>query len=464
MFQPSRRTLLKTTASGFGYLAFAGLSTMAAEKDNPLAPKKTHFPARAKHVIFLCMEGAPSHVDTFDYKPKLTEMDGKSMPRARVFGKLLASPWKFAQHGKGGLWLSELFPELAKQADDMCLLRGMHTDVPAHPQAFLQMHTGVFQFKRPSMGAWSFYGLGTENENLPGFVTISPPLQNGGPSNYGSAFLPAICQGTPIGTGFRQFGGAGPGGPGAGAPSVSNIRNPNQSTDAQRMQLDLIQSLNREALERDPHHDGVEGAIGAFELAFRMQKDLPKVMDIANETAATKALYGIGEQTTETFGRQCLLARRFVEAGVRFVEITSGQWDHHRDLKNALGTKAKSVDKPIAGLLADLKARGLLKDTLVLWGGEFGRTPYAQGGDGRDHNHKGFTTWMAGGGVKGGYSHGATDDFGYEAVEGKVHIHDWHATILHLLGLDHEKLTYRYAGRDMRLTDVKGEVVKDIIG
>jgi hypothetical protein len=313
------------------------------------------------------------------------------------------------------------------------------------------------------MGAWTFYGLGTENENLPGFITINPPLQNGGPANYGSAFLPAVYQGTPIRTGFGGFrGGPGPGAGGNGG-GVSNMRNPGQTLEAQRTQLDLIQALNREALEQDPHNAGVEGSIEAFELAFRMQADLPKVIDIANESAATKALYGIGEQTTEAFGRQCLLARRFVEAGVRFVEITSGQWDHHQNLKNALGNKARSVDKPIAGLLHDLKARGLLDETLVLWGGEFGRTPYAQGTDGRDHNHRGFTTWMAGGGVKGGTSHGATDDYGYEAVEGKMHIHDWHATILHLLGLEHEKLTYRYAGRDMRLTDVKGNVVKDIV-
>jgi hypothetical protein len=458
----SRRTLLKTTASGFGYLAFAGLSTWAAEKNNPLSPRKPHFPARARHVIFLCMEGAPSHVDTFDYKPKLAEMNGQSMPRARTFAKLMASPWKFAQHGQGGLWISELFPELSKQADDLCLLRGMHTDVPAHPQAFLQLHTGIFQFKRPSMGAWTFYGLGTENENLPGFVTIGPPFQNGGPANYGSAFLPAVYQGTPI-NGFRQFGPGGGGGGGGGGASVSNIRNPNQSPDAQRLQLDFIQSLNQEALERDPHDEGIEGAIGSFELAFRMQKDMPKLMDLASETAATKALYGIGEQATDNFGRQCLLARRLVEAGVRFVELTSGGWDHHQNLKTNLGNKAQSIDKPVAGLLQDLKARGLLKDTLVLWGGEFGRTPYGQGGDGRDHNHRGFTTWLAGGGVKGGFSYGATDDFGYEAVEGKMHVHDWHATILHLLGIDHTKLTYRYAGRDMRLTDVKGNVVTEIV-
>jgi hypothetical protein len=461
----SRRDFLKGSASGFGYLAFASLSTWAAQKDDPLAPKTTHFPARAKRVIFLCMEGAPSHVDTFDFKPKLTEDDGKQMRGARGFGgRLLASPWKFKQHGAGGLWISELFPELSARADDLCLLRGMHTDVPAHAQAFLQLHTGIFQFKRPSMGAWTLYGLGSQNENLPGFITISPPPQNGGPANYGSAFLPAVYQGTPIRMGFGGPGGFGgpPRGADAGA-SVSNIRNPRQSSDSQRTQLDLIQSLNREALEREPQHAGIEGAIESFELAFRMQKDLPKVMDLANESAATRALYGIGEQATDGFGRQCLLARRFVEAGVRFVEITSGQWDHHQNLKTALANKASSVDRPIAGLLKDLKARGLLKDTLVLWGGEFGRTPYAQGADGRDHNAKGFTMWMAGGGVKGGLSYGATDDYGAEAVEGKLHVHDWHATILHLLGLDHEKLTYRYAGRDMRLTDVKGVVAKRIL-
>jgi hypothetical protein len=451
----SRRAALKSAAAGFGYLAFAGLSTWAAEKSKPGA-QRTHFPARAKRVIFLCMEGAPSHVDTFDYKPKMAALDGQRMPRARTFARVLASPWKFKQHGQAGLWISELFPELAGQADELCLLRGMHTDVPAHSQAFLQLHTGVFQFKRPSMGAWVFYGLGTDNEDLPGFVTISPPIQNGGPANYGSAFLPAACQGTPI-SGFRFAG------RGGGRGGVSNIRNPRQSADAQRLQVDFIQSLNRQALQRDPHEPGVEGAIRSFELAFRMQKELPKLLDTSSEKRATRALYGIGEQATSNFGQQCLLARRLVEAGVRFVEVTSGGWDHHRDLKNALGNKAASVDKPIAGLLKDLKSRGLLKDTLVVWGGEFSRTPYAQGRDGRDHNHRGFTTWMAGGGVKGGFSHGATDDYGYEAVDGKVHIHDLHATILHLLGLDHEKLTYRYAGRDMRLTDVKGNVVKAIM-
>jgi hypothetical protein len=456
----SRRDALKGTVAGFGYLAFAGLSTIAAEHANLRAPRRTHFPPKAKHVIFLCMEGAPSHVDTFDYKPELAQRNGQSMARARTFARLMASPFRFSRHGQGGLWISEVFPEIARHADELCLLRGMHTDVPAHAQAFLQLHTGIFQFKRPSMGAWTFYGLGTENENLPGFVTINPPLQNGGPANYGSAFLPAVNQGTPIRMGFGGFGG-GPRGPGAGG-SVSNIRNPSQSADAQRTQLDFIRSLNRESLQRDEHNPGIEGAIEALELAFRMQNDLPRVMATANESAATQALYGIGEQDTDNFGRQCLLARRFVEAGVRFVEVTSGQWDHHQNLRAALTNKARSVDKPIAGLLRDLKARGLLQDTLVMWGGEFGRTPYGQGTDGRDHNHRGFTMWMAGGGVKGGFSYGATDDVGYEAVEAKMHIHDWHATILHLLGIDHQRLTYRYAGRDMRLTDVRGNVARDI--
>lgn len=465
----SRRTLLKSASCGFGYLAYAGLSAMAAEKAktkvNPLAPRETHFPARAKHVIFLCMEGAPSHVDTFDYKPELRKLNGQRMPKGRRFAKLLASPWKFSQHGKSGLWISELLPELAKQADDLCLLRGMHTDVPAHAQAFLQLHTGIFQFKRPSMGAWAIYGLGSDNENLPGFVTISPPRRNGGPANYSSAFLPAICQGTPIQFGFGRRGGFGGRGGRGGSSSatVSNLRNTQQSLEDQRLQLDFIQSLNQTALERDPNSPGIDASIQSMELAFRMQKELPQVIDTANETRKTTEMYGIGQQETASFGQQCLLARRLIEAGVRFVEITSGGWDHHTRLKDGLTSKCTSIDKPIAGLIQDLKYRGLLKDTLIIWGGEFGRTPYAQGTDGRDHNHRGFTTWMAGGGVKSGFSYGSTDKYGYEAIDGKIHIHDWHATILHLLGLDHEKLTYRYAGRDMRLTDVKGNVVKDIL-
>jgi hypothetical protein len=459
MFPFTRRQLLQTTSCGFGYIAFSALAHEAAAKDkdakgSPLAPKAPHFPAKAKRVIFLCMDGGPSHVDTFDYKPKLLADNDKPYSKGRLAGaKLYGSPFKFSQHGSGGLWISELFPNLAKQADDLCLLRGMETDLPNHPQAFLQMHCGKFQFPRPSMGAWVLYGLGTENENLPGFVSISPPANNGGPANYGSCFLPAVYQGTRIG-GNGRFG---------GDAQVSNLRNPNQGPAAQRKQLDFVQELNKEKLTRDGSNPGVEGLIESYELAFRMQAELPKVTDISKESKATLDSYGIGTQETENFGRQCLLARKLVEAGVRFVEVTHPGWDQHRNLKADLTRNCTAVDKPIAGLLADLKQRGMLKDTLVIYGGEFGRTPTAQFGDGRDHNAKGYTTWMAGGGTKGGLSYGKTDDYGFDAVDGKVHIHDWHATILHLLGLDHEKLTYKYAGRDMRLTDTKGNVVKGII-
>jgi hypothetical protein len=315
------------------------------------------------------------------------------------------------------------------------------------------MHCGLFQFPRPSMGAWVLYGLGTDNANLPGFVTLCPPLNNGGPANYGSSFLPAVYQGTRIGFNNRPIADA----------QVSNLKNASRPADAQRLQLDLVQALNRSALDRDEVSPGIEGVIQSYDLAFRMQGELPKVMDLENESAATKQLYGVGDQATDNFGRQCLLARRLVEAGVRFVEVCHGGWDQHRNLREDHARNCLATDKPIAGLLKDLKGRGLLKDTLVIWGGEFGRTPTAQNGDGRDHNNKGYTIWMAGGGVKGGLAYGQTDDYGYEAVEGKVHVHDWHATVLHLLGLDHEKLTYRHAGREMRLTDVKGNVVKGIL-
>jgi hypothetical protein len=454
----SRRLFLKTASSGFGYLAFAGLSTWAAEKNNPLAPKPSHFPARAKRVIFLCMEGAPSHVDTFDYKPKLRDDDGKSFSKSRVAAnaKLLGSPWKFTQNGQSGLWISELFPNLAQQADKMCIVNSMYCDQPNHPQAFVQMHTGIFQFPRPSLGAWALYGLGTENENLPGFVTLNPPVNNGGPINYGASFLPSICQGTKIGAVGR------PGGDGGN--SVANLTPPKNTATAQRVQLEYLQELNRTARDHDPDHPGIEGVIESYEMAFRMQGELPKVLDFSKESSATRSLYGIGDRATEGFGRQCLMARRLAEAGVRFVEITMGGWDHHRNLRDGLTRNCTAIDKPIAGLLADLDSRGLLKDTLVIWGGEFGRTPYAQNTDGRDHNAKGYSIWMAGGGVKAGQAFGQTDEYGYEAVTDKVHIHDWHGTILHLLGLDYQKLSYRYAGRDMRLTDLKGSVVKGLVG
>jgi Protein of unknown function (DUF1501) len=455
----SRRSVLRTVSSGFGYVAFAGLSSFAsaadsAGKSSPLAPKPPHFPAKAKRVIFLCMHGAPSHVDTFDFKPKLAADSGKPSANGRLAGaKLLGSPWAFKQHGQSGQWISELFPEVATCADQLCVIRSMHTDLPAHPQAYLMMHTGQSQFVRPSLGAWTLYGLGTENENLPGFIAIKPVARNGGPQNYGSAFLPAIYQGTRIGREAAPVSSA----------ELGNIKNPRLDTAAQRMQLDLVQAMNRELLAREKVQPGVEGVIESYELAFRMQGALPDVMDLSKESSATQALYGIDDEETGDFGRQCLLARRFVEAGVRFVELSHGDWDQHRNLKADHARHAHAVDKPIAGLLTDLKNRGLLNDTLVIWGGEFGRTPHAQNGDGRDHNNKGYSLWMAGGGVQPGLSYGRTDDHGYEAVENPVHVHDWHATILHLLGLDHERLTYRYAGRAMRLTDVKGKVLKGII-
>jgi hypothetical protein len=456
---PSRRAALKAASSGFGYLAFAGLSTWAAERERPtaaagpLTPKPPQFPPRAKRVIFLCMEGGPSHVDTFDYKPRLTTDAGRRFGDGSRGGQLMPSSWKFDRHGQSGLWISTLFPEVAGHADDLCVINSMQTDLPNHPQAFAQMHTGAFQFRRPSLGAWTLYGLGTENQDLPGFVTISPPANLGGPLNYGSAFLPAAYQGTRIGFSNRPVADA----------TIANATNPKSSPAVQRLQLDYLQSLNRRALERETVSPEVEGVIDSYELAFRMQGALPKLMDLSGESEATRRLYGMGDAATDDFARQCLLARRFVEAGVRFVELCHGGWDQHRQLRDGHGRNAAAVDRPIAGLLADLKGRDLLKDTLVIWGGEFGRAPYAQGSDGRDHNAKGYSLWMAGGGVRGGLAYGRTDDYGYEAVEDKVHVHDWHATVLHLLGLDHQRLTYRYAGRDMRLTDVKGNVVKGIL-
>lgn len=453
----SRRHALKTMSAGFGFLAFAGLSSKVAAEDgagrNPLEPRVPHFPAKAKRVIFLCMQGGPSHVDSFDYKPQLLKDHGKS---GKYGGSLLKSPWEFRQRGDSGLWISDLFPEVAEMADDLTLIRSMQCDQPVHPGAMTQMHTGTAQFIRPSLGAWTLYGLGTENNSLPGFISLSPP--SGSSRNFGSAFLPAIYGGSKVGRGGRSSRVARIG----NVESVPDIK-PKLTEHQQRTQLDFIQALNREKLQRDKYQPGVEGVIESYELAFRMQGAMPEMMDTSKETAATLAMYGADEGPTQTFGQQCLLARRFAEAGVRFIEVTHGNWDQHFNLTSDHKARAEACDKPIAGLLQDLKQRDMLKDTLVIWGGEFGRTPAAQGGDGRNHNNKGYTTWMAGGGVKGGFSYGATDEHGYESVENKCHIHDWHATILHLLGLDHEQLTYRYAGRDFRLTDVHGIVAKDII-
>ncbi|MCP4173773.1 MAG: DUF1501 domain-containing protein [Fuerstiella sp.] len=469
----SRRAALKSISSGFGYLAFAGLAQQsaardAAPSDSSLATKSTHFPAKAKRVIFLSMNGGPSHVDLFDHKPALGDHEGRKTVESAIAGNqgLMESPFDFAQHGESGLWFSELCPNLAKHADDLCFIHSMHTDLPNHSQAYVQMHTGSFQFTRPSLGAWSLYGLGTENCNLPGFITMNPPSENGGARNYGSAFLPAVYQATRIGTNqIPEFYAKLLGVDKEPGEQLRNMENALLSTEQQRRQLDLIRDLNAHKLKRDVYHPEIEGAIESFELAFRMQDEVPQLLDLSPETEATLKQYGVGVgQSTDRFGRQCLLARRMAEAGVRFIELTAPiGWDHHFLLKTALPESCEATDQPVAALLADLKSRDMLKDTLVVWAGEFGRTPYAQSGTGRDHNNKGYTIWMAGGGVRGGTGYGATDELGYQAVENPVHIHDWHATMLHLLGLDHKKLTYNYGGRDFRLTDVYGNVVTDII-
>lgn len=450
----TRRDVLQSTACGFGWMAFSALAgtqtAQAADDDSPLAPKKTPLKPRAKRVIFLCMSGAPSHVDLLDYKPQLNRDSGKPGPRPG--SQWLGSKWKFAQHGQSGLWMSELLPQLAKHADKLCVVSSMQTDVPAHPQAFIKLHTGTAQFVRPSLGAWTLYGLGTENQNLPGFVSLTPPSGFGGATNYGSSFLPAVYQGTRIGHSDRPIRFA----------SVPNL-SAKQPVADQRKELDFIQTLNREKLNRDTFNPEVDGVIQSYELAFRMQREMPEVLDLASETAATQKAYGIGSEQCDDMGRKCLLARRMIEAGVRFVEITHGNWDHHFSLNTKLKQSCDEVDQPIAALLADLFQRDLLKDTLIVWAGEFGRTPYAEGQEGRDHNTKAFSIWMAGGGVKSGITYGRSDDYGYEAVENPVQIADLHATMLAILGLDHESLTYRHAGRDFRLTDVKGNVVNDIL-
>jgi len=461
----TRRQLLSQAAVGFGSLALASLlaETSPAAEANPLAAKPGHFPARAKRVIFLFMKGGPSHVDTFDPKPLLDRDDGKPCPIAKprvqfaATGNLLKSPWKFKQYGESGLPVSELFPHVAECVDDICMLHSVHGTNPAHGGALLKLHTGSDNFVRPSIGSWVSYGLGTENADLPAFVTICPTLAHGGINNWGSAFLPAVYQGTPLGN--------------ASVPSdkaqVRYIANDRLPRDLQRMQLDLLAKANREHMALSGPEASLEARINSFELAFRMQQAMPQVEDLSQETEATKRLYGLDDPVTANFGRMCLLARRFSEQGVRFIQVTHSdskvQWDQHSDLKNGHEKNAREVDKPIAGLLKDLKQRGLLKDTLVWWGGEFGRTPVAEGKNGRDHNPEGFTMWFAGGGVKGGMRYGQTDDYGYYAAVDKMHIHDVHATILALLGLDHERLTYRYAGRDFRLTDVEGHVVKEIM-
>ncbi|MEZ6122490.1 MAG: DUF1501 domain-containing protein [Planctomycetaceae bacterium] len=463
----TRRRLLQTSAVGFGHVALSAL--LGSERNplpplaNPQAARLPHATPTAKRIVFLFMKGGPSHVDTFDPKPLLTRDHGRPLPfdLPRVtFGKqenLLKSPWKFHRYGESGLPVSELFPNVAQHVDDLCILRSVHGTNPAHGGALLKLHTGSDQFVRPSMGAWVVYGLGTENDNLPAFVTICPTLAHGGVNNWGSAFLPAHCQGTPIGNASLA----------AAQATVKHITNDRLSDRLQRQQLDLIAAMNQDHLQQAGRDAALEGRLNSFELAFRMQHSMPEVQDLSQESQATFRLYGIDDAVTQDFGRQCLMARRFLERGVRFVQVTHSdsevQWDQHSNLYHGHTKNAAEVDKPIAGFLSDLKARGLLEDTLVLWGGEFGRTPTAQGTNGRDHNPHGFTMWMAGGGVKGGMAYGATDDYGYYAEVDRMHVNDLHATLLHLLGLNHERLTFRYAGRDFRLTDLAGQVATDIL-
>lgn len=444
----TRRGMLQHTAAGFGWLAFAAMNAELARSaegfKSPLAPRPPHFAGTAKRVIFLFMQGGPSHLDTFDWKPALEAGGGKTVGRSdgdnRKGGKLLAPQFKFSPQGQSGLPISELFPQLSRHADDLCLLNGMHTSNAAHPQATIAVHTGSVNFVRPSLGSWVTYGLGSENQDLPGFITINP-VNLGGAQNYGSSFLPASFQGTRVDL---------------AAGGISDIRNRHLSQGRQRSQIDLIQEMNRDLLEKHPGNPELDGVIQSYELAYRMQTSVPMVLDLKPETQGTLERYGIDNADTKAFGTQCLMARRLAESGVRFIQVSKNGWDQHNNLKAALSNNCRSTDLPIAALLQDLKDRDMLKDTLVLWGGEFGRSPQDQGtsGDGRRHNNQGYSMWMAGGGVKGGIRYGATDETGGTSVEGKIGTHDLHATILHLLGFDHTKLTYRYAGRDFRLTDL----------
>ena len=450
----TRRQWLGRFGMGMGAVGLAALlgeEARAAADLNPLAPKNPHFPAKAKRVIHIFAQGAPSHVDTWDPKPALARHDGKTIPGAG--GVAFGSPFKFTKQGRSGIEFSEVFPKLAQHADSMAVVRSLHTDIPAHDVATVFMNTGSLRLAKPSLGSWVLYGLGTENQDLPGFITLCPTLGHGGVNNWSSAFLPGIYQGTPIGNASTP----------AKNATIRHLANTRWRSDLQRSQLDLLQKQNAEHLAERPGDAALEARIESYELAWRMQGKAAEVLDIANESEATKKLYGIDNAVTENFGRQCLMARRLCEAGVRFVQCThSYKWDQHDRLHELHTKNAAEVDLPIAGLLQDLAARGLLEDTLVLWGGEFGRTPTVQGSDGRDHNPHGFTMWMAGGGVKPGFSYGETDDYGFYAAKDKVHVHDLHATMLALLGIDHEQLTYRWAGRDFRLTDVHGRVVREL--
>lgn len=433
----NRRNMLINTSCGFGYLALTDL----------LSASNIDSKAKAKRIIFMYMNGGPSHVDTFDHKPVLDQKNGEQDPYEKN-RKLTKSISQFTRCGQSGLMISNLFPELQKHADNLCIINGMKADTGNHEQARSLLHTGSFQFVRPSMGSWMLYGLGTENAELPGFITINATIPA---SDYSSAFLPAVFQGTSI--------------------NSNNIKNaiPNLSgklsIDKQRNNLNLLQDINRLQLNNDVINTELEALIKSYELAFKMQTEVPRILDIQQENKITLDKYGIGQKPTDGFGKQCLLARKFAEAGVRFIEIGIGSWDFHTDIEKNMTTKCAEIDKPVSALISDLKDRGMLEETLILWGGEFGRTPgFQDKATGRDHNHLGYSIWMCGGGISGGVRYGATDDFGHKALEAdQMSIHDLHATVLYLMGIDHTKLTYRYSGRDFRLTDVYGKIHNKII-
>jgi hypothetical protein len=460
----TRRDILSRIGGGFGLLGLTSVLTDAgllrasapASNNNPLAPRPPHFAPRAKRVIFLFMNGGPSHVDTFDPKPALVRNEGQTLPESiraastrQNNSRLLGSPFRTRRFGHSGIEATELYPEVGSCIDDICVVRSMYTDNPNHEPGLLLMNSGNMQPIRPSMGSWLTYALGTDNQNLPGFIVLCPGKPVVGPQLWSNSFLPGIFQGTHINN--RDIN---------PRTIIRDVNNRWLPLETQRSQLDLLQSMNQIHLEQRGRDEQLEARIASLEMAFRMQGAAQEAFDINRETRATRERYGSGE-----FANACLLARRLAERGVRITQIYYGNnqpWDDHTDILNHRN-HARASDRPIAALLRDLKARGLFEDTLVIWGGEFGRTPMSQGARGRDHHHLGFTMWLAGGGVKRGHVHGATDDFGYSAVHQRVHVHDLHATILHLMGLDHERLTYRYSGRDFRLTDVHGRVVEEIL-
>jgi len=458
----NRRELFQRTGLGMGMLGLAdifaserpAIGATANDLSNPLLPKQAHFPGRAKRVVHFFLNGGPSHVDTFDPKPSLAAYAGKPLPQSylteRKTGGALPSPFKFSKYGQSGIEVSELFSRTAAHIDDIAVIRSMYAQVPNHEPSLMLMNCGDSIQPRPSFGSWLMYGLGTENQNLPGFIAMCPggyPIKD--TANWQSGFLPGTLQGTFVDPQHRDI-----------ERLVENIRSKHATTAVQRHQLDLLSQFNREHAESRMDRR-LESRIQSFELAFRMQTEAAEVFDVSKEPQHVLDMYG-----DSVHGRQTLIARRLLEHGVRYVQLWHGAgqpWDHHGDIEGNMKKNSAEIDQPIAAFLTDLKQRGMLNDTLVLWGGEFGRTPTSEGGNGRDHNHYGFTVWMAGGGVRGGTVYGATDDFGFKAQENPTSVHDLHATMLHLLGFDHERLTYRYAGRDFRLTDVHGTVIRDIL-